>query len=88
MIGLGAWLAQKLQAADALVALNQVGSAIVPGLGHLIVIVSLAGFLPIIALNSYSAMLTVLTGVDSIRKINPGRGARVASIVAISAVVR
>jgi purine-cytosine permease-like protein len=41
MIGLGAWLAQELKAADALVALNQVGSSMVPGLGNLLVIVSL-----------------------------------------------
>jgi purine-cytosine permease-like protein len=87
MIGLGAWLAQQLKASDALVALNQVGSSVVPGLGSLIVFVSVAGFLPIIALNTYSAMLTLLTGVDSIRRIKPTRGARVASVIAISAVV-
>jgi len=87
MIGLGAWLAQQLKAEDALVALNQVGSSMLPGLGHVIVMVSVAGFLPIIALNTYSAMLTLLTGVDSIRKITPTRSARVLSIMAISAVV-
>ncbi|HIH2751581.1 cytosine permease [Burkholderia aenigmatica] len=87
MIGLGAWLAQKLHAADALVAMNDVGTSLVPGLGKLIAIVSLVGFLPIIALNAYSAMLTVLTGIDSIVPIRPTRRARVASIVAISTFV-
>ncbi|MCA8427945.1 cytosine permease [Burkholderia seminalis] len=87
MIGLGAWLAQKLHAADALVAMNDVGSSLVPGLGKLIAIVSLVGFLPIIALNAYSAMLTVLTAADSIVPIRPTRRARVASIVAISTFV-
>ncbi len=87
MIGLGAWLAQELKASDALVALNQVGSSMLPGLGNVIVAISVWGFLPIIALNTYSAMLTLLTGVDSIRKITPTRRARVASVVAISAVV-
>ncbi|KDB07505.1 permease for cytosine/purines uracil thiamine allantoin [Burkholderia sp. lig30] len=87
MIGLGAWLAQKLHAADALVAMNQVGASLVPGLGKLIAIVSLVGFLPIIALNAYSAMLTVLTGIDSIMPIRPSRRARVAAIVAISTFV-
>jgi nucleobase:cation symporter-1, NCS1 family len=87
MIGLGAWLAQQLHAEDALVALNQVGSSILPGFGRVIVMVSVTGFLPIIALNTYSAMLTLLTGADSIRKIQPTRGARILSIVAISAVV-
>ncbi|MBK1823815.1 purine-cytosine permease family protein [Burkholderia orbicola] len=87
MIGLGAWLVQKLHAADALVAMNDVGASLVPGLGKLIAFVSLAGFLPIIALNAYSAMLTVLTGIDSIVPIKPTRRARVASILAISTFV-
>ena len=87
MIGLGAWLAQKLHAADALVAMNDVGASLVPGLGKLIAFVSLAGFLPIIARNAYSAMLTVLTGIDSIVPIKPTRRARVASILAISTFV-
>lgn len=87
MIGLGAWLAQELNASDALVALNQVGSSIFPGLGHLIVIVSVAGFVPIIALNNYSAMLTLLTGVDSFSKIKPTRSARVIAVLAICAVL-
>ena len=71
MIGLGAWLAQRLQASDALVALNDVGSVLYPGLGRVFVIVSVAGFLPVIALNTYSAMLTLLTAVDSFRRIRP-----------------
>ncbi|WP_179403609.1 purine-cytosine permease family protein [Burkholderia guangdongensis] len=87
MIGLGAWLAQQLSAADALVALNHVGSAVAPGLGSVLVIVSVAGFVPIISLNTYSAMLTLLTGVDSFRKITPTPRARVTSIAIISAIV-
>lgn len=87
MIGLGAWLSQQLHATDALVALNQVGSSIIPGLGSVLVLVSVVGFLPIISLNTYSAMLTLLTGVDSIKKINPTPNARVFSIFAISVIV-
>ncbi|MFZ1180422.1 MAG: cytosine permease [Herbaspirillum sp.] len=87
MIGLGAWLAQQLKASDALVALNQVGSAMFPGFGSAIVIVSVAGFLPIIALNTYSAMLTLLTGVDSLHKIKATRRARVIAAMAISSIL-
>jgi nucleobase:cation symporter-1, NCS1 family len=87
MIGLGAWLAQQLKASDALVALNQVGSALFPGCGTLIVVVSVAGFLPIIALNTYSAMLTLLTGIDSFRKIQPTRNARIGAVLTISAIL-
>ncbi|HSC83138.1 MAG TPA: cytosine permease [Pseudomonas sp.] len=87
MIGLGAYLAQQLQATDVLVALNQIGSSMIPGLGNVLVIVSVLGFLPIIALNTYSAMLTLLTGVDSIKKIKPTPRARILSIVAISGIL-
>ena len=87
MIGLGAWLAQQLQVSDALVALDRVGASLVPGLGHVLVLVSVAGFLPVIALNTYSAMLTLLTGVDSFRKISPTPRARVLAIVAITLVL-
>ena len=48
---------------------------------------SVAGFLPVIALNTYSAMLTLLTAVDSFRRIRPTRGARVAAVLAISGVL-
>jgi purine-cytosine permease-like protein len=87
MIGLGAWLAQQLKATDALVALDHVGASLFPGCGSLLVVVSVAGFLPIIALNTYSAMLTVLTGVDSFRKLKPTRNARIGAVMAISAIV-
>ncbi|HZS80158.1 MAG TPA: cytosine permease [Herbaspirillum sp.] len=87
MIGLGAWLAQQLKASDALVALNHVGSAMFPGFGSAIVIVSVAGFLPVIALNTYSAMLTLLTGVDSLHKIKATRCARVIAALAISGIL-
>ncbi|KVE23808.1 allantoin permease [Burkholderia singularis] len=87
MIGIGAWLAARLHASDALVALNQIGSALLPGFGHVLVVVSVAGFLPIVALNTYSAMLTLLTGVDSFRPVAPTRRARVIAIAAISSVL-
>jgi nucleobase:cation symporter-1, NCS1 family len=84
MIGLGAWLAQQLHITDAVASLNEVGDALLPGFGSLVVIVSVLGFLPIIALNTYSAMLTVLTGVDSIRRIHPTRRHRIVAILLIS----
>ncbi|MNG04962.1 Permease for cytosine/purine, uracil, thiamine, allantoin [compost metagenome] len=50
-------------------------------------LVSVAGFLPVIALNTYSAMLTLLTGIDSFRRISPTPRARVLAIVAITLVL-
>lgn len=87
MIGLGAWLAQQLHASDALASLNQVGNILLPGFGNVVVIISVLGFLPIISLNTYSAMLTVLTGVDSVRRIRPTRRHRIIAIATISMVL-
>ncbi len=66
MIGLGAWLAVNLKGTDALVALGQLAGNLLPGSSSIVVALLALVFLPIIALNAYSAMLTVLTGVDSL----------------------
>lgn len=84
MIGLGAWLAQQLGVSDALVAINEVGEAIFPGCGHFLVMIAVVGFLPVIALNTYSAMLTLLTGVDSFYPLRISRHIRIATIALIS----
>ncbi|MCK9759901.1 cytosine permease [Pseudomonas syringae pv. syringae] len=87
MIGLGAWLSEKLNATDPLVAFDQIGSSILPGLGSVLVIVSVAGFLPIIALNTYSAMLTLLTGMDSFSTVERSAKSRVTAILLISSLI-
>lgn len=87
MIGLGAWMAQRLQAADALAALGQIGAALFPGADRLLPALAVAAFLPIIALNTYSAALTVLTAADSLGGLRPTRAARMGAIAAISAVI-
>ncbi|WP_250523489.1 MULTISPECIES: cytosine permease [unclassified Caballeronia] len=86
MIGVGAWLAQQLKTEDVLLALYLIGTASMPGLGSMFVVLAVVGFIPVIALNSYSAMLTLLTGIDSFRKLTPTPRARVTAIIAISAV--
>ncbi|MGN9498415.1 allantoin permease [Pseudomonas syringae] len=87
MIGLGAWLSEKLNATDPLVAFDQIGSSIMPGLGNVLVVVSVLGFLPIIALNTYSAMLTLLTGIDSFTTVKRSAKNRVLAILTISAII-
>jgi nucleobase:cation symporter-1, NCS1 family len=85
MIGLGAWLAQQLRTEDAFVALNLAGTSLMPGLGGVFVMVAVVACIPLIGLNSYSAMLTLLTAIDSFRKITPTSSARVIAIIANSA---
>jgi purine-cytosine permease-like protein len=80
MIAVGGWLADHLHSTDVLVALGQVGNTVSPTVGTAVVVVTILAFLPVIAMNIYSAKLTVLTCVDSIKHIEPTRRARVLAI--------
>lgn len=81
LIALGAWLATRLGASDGLVALHDSGDAILPGFGAVIALGSVAALVATMGLNAYSAMLTILTGVDALRKVHPTRSARVVTIL-------
>ncbi|NBF03057.1 allantoin permease [Pseudomonas sp. Fl5BN2] len=81
MIAVGGWLAEHLHTADVLVALGQVGNTVSPLVGTAVVVVTILAFLPVIAMNIYSAKLTTLTCVDSIFHIEPTRKARVLAII-------
>ncbi|WP_018150764.1 purine-cytosine permease family protein [Leeia oryzae] len=81
MIAVGGWLAEHLHATDVLVALNTVGARFAPQLGTVVVAVTILAFLPVIAMNIYSAKLTAITGVDSFKKVNPTAKARIWAIL-------
>ncbi|CAI1152737.1 purine-cytosine permease family protein [Serratia grimesii] len=81
MIAVGGWLGAHLHATDVLVSLNQVGASIAPKLGTLVVAVAILSFLPVIAMNIYSAKLTAITSVDSFRKIAPTAKVRIVAII-------
>ncbi|MDH4871288.1 cytosine permease [Pseudomonas sp. BN515] len=81
MISVGGWLAEHLRTADVLVALNSVGASFAPELGTAVVAVTILAFLPVIAMNIYSAKLTTITGVDSFRKIKPTARVRILAII-------
>jgi len=86
LIALGAWLAISLGATDGLVGLQTAGNNVISHLG------GIAGFLSAFALaatmgmNAYGAMLTTLAGVDSFRKVNPTRSARIITIVVLTVI--
>lgn len=81
MIAVGGWLAEHLHATDVLVALNAVGGSFAPQLGTLVVAITIFSFLPVIAMNIYSAKLTTITSVDSFRKVNPTARVRIVAIL-------
>ncbi|MDN0074580.1 cytosine permease [Crenobacter sp. SG2303] len=81
MIAVGGWLGEHLHATDVLVALNSVGASVAPQLGTVVVAITILAFLPVIAMNIYSAKLTAITGVDSFLKITPTAKVRVWAIL-------
>jgi len=84
MIAVGGWLGDHLRATDVFVALNQVGDDLVPGLGSVFVAIAILAFLPVIAMNIYSAKLTAITGADSVCKVEPTISVRVLAIVFVA----
>lgn len=84
LIALGAWLATYLGAQDGLVATNAAGNAVFPGLGTLLVLASVAALTATMGLNAYSGMLTLVTGIDSLRRITPTRTIRIVGILLIA----
>jgi NCS1 family nucleobase:cation symporter-1 len=86
LIALGSWLAVRLGAEDGLVGLQTAGNNVIGGLGDLAAFFSAAALAATMGMNAYGGMLTVLTGADSVRGIQPRRRARVLTIVALTIV--
>lgn len=86
LIPLGAWLASRLGASDALVALRDAGDAFFKPLGTVAAIMSVLALVATMGINAYSAMLSVVTAVDSFRKVEPTARIRVATITVLAVV--
>ncbi len=84
LIALGAWLAVRLGADDGLVGLMTAGNNVIGGLGDLAAFFSAAALAATMGMNAYGGMLTVLTAVDSVRPIKPGRRARALTILGLA----
>lgn len=86
LIPIGAWLAAHLGAVDGLVALRDAGNSVVGGLGTIAAVMSVLALTATMGLNAYSAMLTVVTGIDAVRKVEPTRAIRVVWILVLAVV--
>lgn len=84
LIPLGAWMATYLGASDALAGINTTGNATVPMLGSVLAVVATLVLVATMGLNAYSGMLTVVTGLDSVRSVRPTRRLRVITIVVLA----
>ena len=78
LIWVGAWLATRMGATDGLVALIQAGDRVVGGFGAMLALASVAALTATMGMNAYSGMLTVMTGVDSLRPMRPHHRLRLA----------
>ena len=84
LIALGAWLATRLGATDGLVGLQVVGDKIAAPLGSVTAFLSALALLATMGMNAYGGMLTVLTGIDSFRKIRTSRMSRALTVVVLA----
>jgi purine-cytosine permease-like protein len=83
LIAVGAWLATRFGATDALLDLTQAGNAVVPGGGYGLAAISIAALVATMGMNAYSGMLTVATALDAIRPVQATRRLRIVNIVVL-----
>ncbi len=86
LIALGAWLATRLGVSDGLVGLRLVGNKVASPLGSVTAFLSAAALLATMGMNAYGGMLTVLTGIDSFRKVRTSRAWRAATVLALAVI--
>ena len=80
LIAIGAWLATRLGATDGLAGLQLAGNNVFGHLGDVVAVLSAAALMATMGMNAYGGMLTVLTGIDSFRPIQPRQSHRVLTI--------
>ncbi len=86
LIPLGAWMATRLHASDALTGIFVAGNHTIAHEGTLLALVAVAALVATMGISAYSGMLSVLTMIDSYRPVRSGPRARVLAIVALIAV--
>jgi purine-cytosine permease-like protein len=86
LIPLGAWLGSALGVSDPLLGIYNAGNSVVGGLGGILAVLSVLALVATMGLNAYSGMLTIVTGIDSLRPVNPTRGLRVTVIIVLAVI--
>ncbi|MDQ2897009.1 MAG: cytosine permease [Actinomycetota bacterium] len=86
LIAVGAFLAIRLGATDGLLGIKTAGNNIFHPLGSLTAFFLAAGLAATMGMNAYGGMLSLLTGISSVRSVSFGRRARIVTIVALTVV--
>src|ERR671926_902165 len=84
LIAIGAWLATRLGATDALLSLRDAGDNVFGGLGTILAFTSVAILVATMGMNAYGGMLTTVTAIDAFRKVSPTRMIRIVTIIALT----
>src|SRR4051794_19665542 len=80
---LGTLLAGSVSAGssfDTIAAIKTVGNGIFPGFGSIVLVFASLGLISVTALNMYGGSLTLISAIDSIRKVRPTLTVRVVTI--------
>jgi nucleobase:cation symporter-1, NCS1 family len=83
LIVIGAWLAVRLGATDGLLGIKTAGNNIFQPLGTMTAFMLAASLAATMGMNAYGGMLSLLTGIDSVRPITPTRSKRVITILCL-----
>ena len=84
LMALGALLASALPSPDPILSIQKVGDDIFSGFGTFAVLVAVPALVTVMAVNSYGAMLTGTTIVDSFYKVTPTVRIRVIGVIVIA----
>lgn len=86
LIALGAWMASRLGVSDGLVGLQTAGNTVTSHLGGVVAFLAAAAMIATMGMNAYGAMLTVVTAIDSFKKVSPTRRWRVVTLVVLAVI--
>jgi nucleobase:cation symporter-1, NCS1 family len=74
---LGAWAGDKFETISSI---NAAGDKVFNGFGAIVLILAALGLISVMALNMYGGSLTLISGIDSLRKVKPTLGVRLLTI--------
>lgn len=83
LLAIGAWLASRTGASDALVSLYNSGNYMISYLGTVLAILSALGLITVMGVNTYSAVLSVATVIDCFKPVTPSRQLRIVITLAL-----
>lgn len=86
LIPLGAWMATRLHVSDALSGIYLAGNSTLSHEGTVLTLTAVLALVATMAISAYSGMLSVLTIIDSFRRVPSGARVRIVTILGLAVV--